>query len=421
MGGLDTRMDRLAAELKERGLLEQEGGGKAVDFLKEKRTAYLGIDPTADSLHLGNLVPVIAMKHLANVGHELVFVVGGGTGMIGDPRESGERPLLDEQAVARNAKAIEEQLARVLGKKYRILNNYEWLKHLGVIEFLRDIGKHFTVNQLVKRDIVKRRLETEEDAISFTEFSYSLLQGYDFLHLNRKYGVDLQIGGSDQWANIISGVDLIRRLESKSAYALTTPIVVDKTSGKKFGKSEGNAVWLDPKKTSPFEFYQFWLNVADENIEHFLKIFTFLPLEEIARVCTEQREHPAARTGQKKLAHAVTSMVHGDAAAQGAEAISRALFGGGDLSKQELTLVARELPPAKVSSDVSLADAAVAARVAESKTEARRFLEGGALYLNGTQEKGDRKLGEADFKHGFALLRRGKKIGLLSRKKGFFS
>lgn len=416
----------IAQDLRDRGLVSQEGGGEMNVFLAEKRKAYLGIDPTADSLHVGNLVPVFLMKRLADAGHEIVFIVGGGTGMIGDPRESGERVLLDDATVAANTIAIKKQLSAIFGdKQYEIFNNADWLSKLGIIEFLRDIAKHFTVNQLVKRDIIKKRLDAE-DALSFTEFSYSLLQGYDFLHLYKTEGVDLQIGGSDQWANIISGVDLIRRKEGAAAYALTTPIIEDKKTGKKFGKSEGNAVWLDPEKTSPFTFYQFWFNLSDEGLEEYLNIFTLMPRAEIARIMTEHKEVPQKRTAQRALAHAVTTIVHGEDVADREARMSDIVFGGdfsvADLSDEDLDQLVSSLRPQAVT-DTELADgfgisaALVAAGLAPSKSEARRLVEGGAVSINNVPVSGpDFMVTEESFVRGILFLRAGKKTALLRKE-----
>ena len=257
----------LAEEFKARGLIEQVAGGTLEEILNTPHNVYLGIDPTADSIHVGNLVQVLLMRRLSDAGHKIFLVVGGYTGLIGDPKETEERPLANEQTVNANSKALERQLSAIIGSRIKILNNATWLKKLSAIEFLRDVGKHFTVNQLIKRDIIKRRLEQEEDSISFTEFSYSLLQAYDFWYLFKKYNIDLQVGGSDQWANIISGVVLIRKKGGGAAYAFTSSILTDGKSGKKFGKSEGNAIWLDPSKTKPFSFYQYWFNAPDEDVE----------------------------------------------------------------------------------------------------------------------------------------------------------
>ncbi|MCE9643865.1 tyrosine--tRNA ligase [Candidatus Parcubacteria bacterium] len=410
----------IAKALKDRGLVEQEAGDMNT-FLAEKRKVYLGIDPTADSLHVGNLVPVFLMKHLADAGHEAVFLVGGGTGMIGDPRESGERVMLDTEIVDRNTASIRAQLLKIFeGKQYPIFNNAEWLTKLGAIEFLRDIGKHFTVNQLVKRDTIKNRLDAE-DPLSFTEFSYALLQGYDYLHLYKTEGVDLQVGGSDQWTNILSGVDLIRRKEGAAVYALTVPIIVDKKSGKKFGKSEGNAVWLDPEKTSPFEFYQFWVNASDEGVEDYLKIFTFLPLEKIAEVVAEHAADPAKRVAQELLALEVTMLVHGGEAARNAERISSLIFGDNSsllsLSQDEIDSLVHSMPSATVESGASVVDVLVSAGLAPSKSEARRLIEGRGVYMNDKLvEAADSVSAQDGGAKGVGLLRVGKKVALVLMK-----
>lgn len=417
-------------ELKARGLIEQTGGGELADILGTKRKVYLGIDPTADSLQVGNLVPIFLMKHLADQGHQVLFLIGGGTGMIGDPRESGERVLLDNKTITSNTKLVRSQLSKIFGKKkYIILNNADWLGKLSLIEFLRDTAKHFTVNQLIKRDIIKRRLESEDEAISFTEFSYSLLQGYDFWYLNKKYGVDLQVGGSDQWANIISGVELVRRREQKSAYAITNPIVIDKKTGKKFGKSEGNAVWLDPKKTSPFAFYQFWLNVTDEGVADYLKIFTFLSMSEITSILEEHAKNVSKRIAQRKLALEVTMIVHGKESAQSAEKMSEILYGNdpltalAKLSKAERELAKGEIPNSAFSaqdikSGFSITGALALAGLAASKGEAKRSIEGKAVRLNEKLvEDVMAVISPADFVEGLALLRSGKKVSLLTLSK----
>jgi tyrosyl-tRNA synthetase len=345
--------------------------------------------------------------------------------MIGDPRESGERVLLEDATVANNTIAIKKQLSGIFGdKQYEIFNNADWLTRLGIIEFLRDIAKHFTVNQLVKRDIIKKRLDAE-DPLSFTEFSYSLLQGYDFLHLYKTEGVDLQVGGSDQWANIISGVDLIRRKESASAYALTTPIIEDKKSGKKFGKSEGNAVWLDPEKTSPFMFYQFWFNLSDDGLEEYLNIFTFMPRTEIAEVMAAHSKEPQKRHAQRVLAHAVTAMIHGETVAEREVHVSDLVFGGdfsaADLSDNDLENVVTSLRPhvvtdTELEQGFGISAALVASGLAPSKSEARRLVESGAVSVNGASVNApDFMITEASFVRGILFVRAGKKTGLLRK------
>ncbi len=410
-------------ELKTRGLIKDIGGATTLDeVFSKKRRMYLGVDPTADSLHAGNLVPIILMKHLSDLGNEPILLVGGATGLIGDPRESGERKLLDDKIANRNAAALKKQLESLLKKNsIKVVNNADWLKKVTLLDFLRDIGKHFSVNQLIKREIIKRRLETEEDSISYTEFSYSLLQGYDFLHLNTKYGVDLQIGGSDQWANILSGVDLIHR-KGGSAFALTTPIVVDKSTSKKFGKSEGNAVWLDPKKTSPFAFYQFWINLSDENVSEYLRIFSFMTLTQIDKLIAQHKAEPHKRLAQKALAKDVTTFVHGKDVTTSVEKVTGILYGNqkaAKLSATDKTLILAEAPSAKLTKSelakgVPIIDILLKLELATSKGEARKLVEGKGVSINGTPATLESTITKTDLKDNLALIRKGKKIAALT-------
>ena len=406
----------ITEELKERGLIEHFSA-EPEKILAERRMIYVGVDPTADSLHVGHLAWVLLMKRLGSLGHTLIFLVGGGTGMIGDPKEQGERPMLDEKTVARNARALKTQLKKILGRtSFRMVDNADWLMSIKLVPFLRDIGKHFTVNDLVKRDTIRKRLETPDESISYTEFTYALLQGYDYLTLYKKYGCDLQIGASDQWTNMLSGVDLIRKKEGGTSYAFTIPLVTDST-GKKFGKSEGNAIWLDAKKTSPFRFYQFWINLPDTDIEKYLKIYTFLPLLEISALIELHRRNPGERQAQETLARLVTETVHGPAAAAQAAAATDALFGVtpfGELSRDALAVALAEAPSIQISKrDVSegysLADALVTSGLATSKSDARRLIEGKGITLGGmTIENPDQKIYAGDISSGYALVRKGK-------------
>lgn len=394
----------LSEELSARGLVEHTSA-PLEKILGEKRTVYLGIDPSADSMQAGNLVVVLLMKRLSDAGHKIVLLVGGGTGMIGDPKEKGERPLADAKTVAKNKRAIQKQLEKIIGKKVPVVDNAEWLLKLKLVDFLRDIGKHFTINELVKRDIIKRRLETPDESISYTEFAYSLLQGYDYLVLNRTRGVNLQIGASDQWTNILSGVELIRRKDGKEAFALTCPLVTD-ANGKKFGKSEGNAVWLAKEKTSPFEFYQFWLNQGDAKVEEYLKMYTFLSLAEIATLVEMHKRNPGARQAQRTLAREVTRLVHGEKEAKEAERKTDIQFGGtalGELSEKDRE--AFKQVSGKAGDAIS---ALVVTSFGVSKSEARRLLEAKGIRLNGAQITADRELTDADFVNGHALLQKGK-------------
>lgn len=406
----------LAEELKARGLIERSSTAPE-RILSLPRTAYLGIDPTADSLHVGHLVPLFLMKRLGDAGHTLIFLVGGGTGMIGDPKEKGERIMLDTKTVAANTRAVQRQLKNILGSaSFKMVNNADWLMGVKLVTFLRDVGKYFTVNDLIKRDIIKKRLDTPDESISYTEFTYSLLQGLDYLTLHEKHGVNLQVGGTDQWTNILSGVDLIHKKLGKEVYALAAPLITD-AAGKKFGKSEGNAVWLDPKKTSPFRFYQFWMNLPDADIETYLKVYTFLPLADIEELMRRHTADPAAREAQEALARLVTEMVHGPAETAKAVAATDALFGDtsfNKLSRDAFAVALAEAPSLKISrrglaEGYPLTEALVTSGLASSKSDARRLIEGGGISLSGFPIKNpDQKLYSGDLSGGYALIRRGK-------------
>ncbi|MEK7510796.1 MAG: tyrosine--tRNA ligase [Patescibacteria group bacterium] len=397
-------------ELKARGLVEQSSADLE-KILSTKRTVYLGVDPSADSMQAGNLVVILMMRRLAMAGHKIILLVGGGTGMIGDPRESGERSLPEPKVVAKNKKALKAQMQKIVGAKVMLVDNADWLLKIKLVEFLRDIGKHFTVNELVKRDIIRRRLETPDESISYTEFAYSLLQGYDYMMLNQKHGADLQIGGNDQWTNLLSGVELIRRKQSKEAFVFTVPLVTD-AAGKKFGKSEGNAIWLDAKKTSPYQFYQFWLNQPDEVVERYLKMYSFIPLEGIDELMQKHRENPGAREAQETLARVVTELVHGPAAAATAAAASSALFGGdlANLPPEAKSVVLAEAPTLKTSVGTPVLDALVESGLASSKSEARRLIEAKGVSVNGkVVESADQALTASDFVNGLGLMKKGKR------------
>jgi tyrosyl-tRNA synthetase len=345
--------------------------------------------------------------------------VGGGTGMIGDPKEKGERPLADPRTVARNKRALKAQMQQILGRRIKVVDNADWLLKVKLVDFLRDIGKHFTVNELVKRDIIKRRLDTPDESISYTEFAYSLLQGYDYLVLNKKYRVDLQIGASDQWTNILSGVELIRRKEGKEAFALTCPLVTD-ASGKKFGKSEGNAVWLDPNKTSPFAFYQFWLNQPDEVVGKYLKFYSFMPVFEIDALLEMHSRNPGKREAQKMLAKLVTELVHGAQATHESIVVSEVLYADRQLSTltpAERQLVIKNAPSAEATIGTPLADLLVSSGLASSRSDARRLIEGNGISLNGQKVTSvDAVLGNDDFKDGMVLIRKGRQIAVIQVK-----
>ncbi len=343
--------------------------------------------------------------------------------MVGDPSgRTSERILLDDETVAKNAKSLSTQTANIFGSSdFMMVNNAEWLHQAKLLEFLRDVGKFFTVNEMVKRDSVRPRLETPDASISYTEFSYMLLQAYDFLELNRRENCNLQVGASDQWGNILSGVELIRKTTGAQAYAFSAPLLINKSTGKKFGKSEGGAVWLDPKKTSPFKFYQFWLNTEDGAVEEYLLKMTMLTKEEIDTVMSAHRENPAERKGQKILATAVTILVHGPDNAAEAETASQALFGAGSLSELDedtIALLSQEAPSCVAAPGNDILDLVVAAGLASSKREARQFITDGAITINGEKVTESRLLTEEDFIKGAVLMRRGKRnVALLTFQK----
>ncbi|MGD0328187.1 MAG: tyrosine--tRNA ligase [Minisyncoccia bacterium] len=411
----------LAEELKKRGLVEFSSA-PIEQILSAPRTVYNGFDPSADSLQIGNLAAILLMKRLGDAGHKLIFLVGGGTGMIGDPKEKGERPMLDEKTVAKNTRAIKAQFKKILGTTpFKIVDNADWLLKEKLVPFLRDVGKYFTVNDLIKRDLIKKRLETPDESISHAEFTYALLQGFDYLTLYQKYGCNLQVGASDQWTNILSGVDLIHKKLGKNVYAFTMPLITDLT-GKKFGKSEGNAIWLNPKKTSPFRFYQFWMHLPDTDIEKYLEVYTFLPLSEIDALMELHRRSPDERQAQETLARLVTEIVHGPAAAAQIAAASDALFGDTsfrELSHEARTVAFAEAPTVKftrqeLEKGSPLAEALVAGGLASSKSDARRLIEGKGITLSGFPiENPDQKLFPGDLPGGYALVRKGKQNVLI--------
>ncbi len=376
----------LAEELQARGFVKQFTAESLSSILDtENKIVYHGIDPSADSAHVGNFAIWMLLKHLADHGYKVIFLVGGGTGMIGDPKPDAERVLSDIKEVEFRVEKIRVQAQKLLNNdSVEFVNNYQWLGPLRLIDFLRDIGKHFTVNELVKKDAIAKRLEGEM-GLSYTEFAYPLLQAYDYLKLYRDKGCTLQVGGSDQWGNLVAGVDLIRRVERVVVHALTVPLVVDKVTGKKFGKSEGNAVWLDPEKTSPYEFYQFWLNVSDENVVDYLKLFTTLSLENIEEIASEQVATPEKRSAQQVLAREVTDLVHGKELCEQIRRVSTCLFGGvsvKDLSGDELDILKKNAPLTKAEDGVGLVEVLVLTDLAKSKREARMFIESGAVSVN---------------------------------------
>jgi tyrosyl-tRNA synthetase len=412
-------MPTLIEELEARGLVADATPGLAQRLKAGPITGYVGFDPTADSLHVGNLVPVMSLAWLQRCGGTPIVVVGGGTGMVGDPSgKRTERPMLTTEQIDYNVARQRAQLERFLdfdgANAARVRNNADWLRPLGLMEFLRDAGKHFTVNYMLQKDAVKNRMET---GISFTEFAYMLVQAYDFWHLWKQEGCELQLGGSGQWGNITAGTELISRKEGASAHGLVLPLLTT-ASGAKFGKSEEGAVYLDPAKTSPYKFYQYWLNSDDRDVERWLKTFTLFALEDIAALMAEQARDPGKRPAQRRLAEEMTARIHGADAANGVVAASRLLFGGSDLrsvSGAALAILAGELPSATLSpselEQTTAADAMVRVGLAQSKSEVRRGVAGRGFSVSGAVlESADRPLGSGDLLAGsYILLQKGKR------------
>lgn len=407
-------------DLEFRGLLNQitDQEGLREQLSKGKTTLYCGFDPTADSLHAGNLLLILCLRRFQNAGHQPVALVGGGTGFIGDPSgRSSERSLNEENIVVEWSDKIKNQLSRFLDfetkeNPVKVTNNYDWLKGLNVIPFMRDIGKNLSVNYMLDKESVRTRLET---GISFTEFSYMILQSYDFLHLYKEENCRLQIGGSDQWGNITAGLELIRRNgEEDQAFGMTLPLVT-KSDGSKFGKTAGGAIWLDAEKTSPYEFYQFWLNASDSDVVKFLKYFTFLSHEEIGRLEQQVKKAPEKREAQKALAEEMTALVHGKDALNQAINISEALFGGdiSELTADEIKQGFKDVPSFTMESkeDVGLIDLLVNADISSSKRQAREDIKNGAIYINGERDQElQRVIGQDDrIEDQFVVIRRGKK------------
>lgn len=414
----------LVQELKWRGMIHDMMPGTEEQLSKEMTTAYVGIDPTADSLHIGHLVSIMLLKHLQMAGHKPLAVVGGATGMIGDPSfKAAERKLLTPAEIQHNVSCIRHQLEKFLdfdceGNAAEILNNYDWMKDYLFLDFIRDVGKHITVNYMMTKDSVKKRMET---GISFTEFSYQLLQGYDFLTLYRTKGCRLQMGGSDQWGNITTGTELIRRMEGGEAYALTCPLIT-KADGTKFGKTEGGNVWLDPAKTSPYKFYQFWLNCSDVDTARYIRIFTLLTEEEIAELERQHAEAPERRILQKALAKDITCRVHSEKDYEAAVAASELLFGKGTteqlnaLDKDTLMSVFEGVPQFTISKDkleagISVIDlCAVETGMFASKGEIRRALKENSISLNKVKVGEDYSVSMSDMLSSHCLLfQKGKK------------
>ena len=408
-------------QLQERGLIAQVTDETALteQIMQGPIALYCGFDPTADSLHLGHLVPLLCLKRFQLAGHKPVALVGGATGLIGDPSfKAVERKLNTQDTVQDWADKIKQQVSPFLdfdnGDNAAIVaNNYDWFGSMNVLDFLRDIGKFFSVNQMIAKESVKQRIDREDQGISFTEFSYSLLQSYDFASLNKQHKVILQIGGSDQWGNITAGIDLTRRLNQQQVYGLTVPLIT-KSDGTKFGKTESGAVWLDPKKTSPYKFYQFWINTADSDVYRFLKFFTFMSLDAINALEEEDKNSGVAPRAQQVLAEEVTKLVHGEQGLIAAKRITESLFSGSlkSLSQDDFAQLEQDgMPTVLLNTDADLQQALVNADLAPSRGQARTMIESNAISINGEkQSTADYKFSESDRLFGrYTLLRRGKK------------
>ena len=412
-------MNTLIDELTPRGLIAELTPGLEERLRQGPVTGYVGFDPTADSLHVGHLLPVMALSWLQRTGGRPIMVVGGGTGMVGDPSgKRSERPVLTVEEIDRNVAAVRAQLEKFLrfdGPGAALVrNNADWLRPLGLMEFLRDVGKHFTVNYMLGKDSVKNRMEA---GISFTEFSYMLVQSYDFWHLWKADGCELQMGGSDQWGNITAGAELISRKEGKGVHGLVVPLLTT-ASGAKFGKTEEGAVWLDPAKTTPYKFFQFWLNTDDRDVERVLKFFSFQPVVALEALLAGHAADPGKRAAQRALAEEMTARVHGEATMEGVVAASRLLFGGADIrasGPEVFEVLRREIPAAELPraelATLGAADALVKAGLASSRGDAKRGIQGKGFSLNGAPiADAERKLADADLLAGrYLLLQKGKR------------
>lgn len=394
---------QLSEELQWRGFWNQTTftNDKLID--SENFTLYLGTDPSADSLHVGHLAVYMMVRHFLERGHKVFLLVGGGTGMIGDMRDTEERSLLSYAEIEHNKRALKAQVSQIFaGRDFTLVDNADWLGNLELLPFLRDIGKNFNMADLIGREFFKARIDNGK-GLSFAEFTYTLLQGYDFWHLFKHHGVNLQIGGSDQWGNLVSGVELIRKKENAEVYAMTAPLLINKSTGRKFGKSEGGAVWLDEAKTSVYKFYQFWLNVDDESAIEYMKIFTMLDRDTIEAIAENHAVNPGARSAQKVLAREVTDIVHGVNRRESVERVTEVLFGGGDfrqLSDDDLDALAQEIP--RVDVGVGVIEALVVSGAVSSNGQAKRLLKSGAISLNGE------KIAEDQAINATSLLKKGK-------------
>lgn len=396
---------KLSEELQWRGLVNQTTFDDLSVLDGEPMTLYFGVDPSGRGMQIGNLAAAMMVRRFVEHGHKVYLLVGGATGLIGDPDgKLDERDLKALAEIDDNKREIARQYSQVFeGRHFTLVDNYEWFKNINYLDFLRDIGKHVPMSQMLGREFIQTRLGEGGAGISYAEFSYALIQGYDFLHLSREYGVTLQLCGADQWGNSLAGVELIRRIEGKEAHVYSLPLVMNKATGRKFGKSEGGAVWLDPTRTSPYKFYQFWLNVDDEGVIDYLKVYSTLSKEEIEATRENHAVNPGARSAQRALAANVTDLVHGKERRESVERVTAALFGGApisSLSGDDLAALAAEIP--LVAKGKTAVEALVEANLAKSNGEARRLIEGGAVSVNGEKLTDDRAITE------IGLLKKGK-------------
>jgi tyrosyl-tRNA synthetase len=399
---------KLSEDLVWRGLIKDKTFTDN-NWLDEPKTFYLGIDASSDSLTIGNLAIVLLARRLAESGWKTVLLAGGATSLVGDPGgKKTERALPNKEEIVKNIEGIKPQMEKLLGQPHEMVNNIDWFSDIKFLDFLREVGKSFSMTELMQREFVSERLGDSGSGISYAEFSYSLIQGYDYWHLYKNKGVELQIGGSDQWGNMLSGVALIRKKESKEAQALSMPLVVNKQTGEKFGKSESGAIWLDSQKTTPTQFYQFWINTDDTDAEDYLKTFTLLTKEQVEEVMTGHKSDPSQRKAQKALAEEVTKIVHGDSGS--ALDVSKYLTGLvniADATDEEVATIKDEIGLITASPGDSIAGILAATHLTSSNTEARRLLEGGAIYIDGKPVNRE-KFEDTDFKNNRFLLRRGK-------------
>ncbi len=401
----------LSEELAWRGFVNQTTFKDITDLDTETRTFYIGMDPSADSLQIGNLAAAMMVRHFIDHGYKAIMLVGGATGLIGDPDgKKDERLLKSLDEIAKNKAAIAKQYDQILaGQPFEHVDNYDWFKTIGYLEFLRDIGKHVPMSQMLGREFVQTRLADEGAGISYAEFSYALIQGYDFLHLYRTYGATLQLCGADQWGNSIAGVELIRRIEGGEAHVWSGPLIVNKSTGVKFGKSEGGAVWLDPAKTTPTQFYQFWINCDDLGVEDYIKIYTLLGPEEVAEIMARHAEDPSQRYAQVRLAEEVTRLIHGEVQLRVAQKVTDILTGRAAMGEADDVLadLRREIGSAHSTIDGSIITVLVESGLAASNGEARRLLQSNAIAVNG-QKVSREQFEPDDFTNGRTLVRRGK-------------